>query len=58
MFLCFFRLSILAFQIGKGHVKRLVTEADSDGVHGPQRGLNFRIADRPRSWLDPWLQGA
>ena len=33
MFLCFFRLSFLAFEIGERYVQRLVPEANSDGVH-------------------------
>jgi hypothetical protein len=33
MLLRFFRLSILAFEIRKRYVERLVTEPDSDGVH-------------------------
>lgn len=32
MFLRFFRLSILALEVGERHVQRLVSEADSDGV--------------------------
>jgi hypothetical protein len=34
MLLRFFRLGILALEIGERHVQRLVTEADSDRVHG------------------------
>lgn len=34
-----FRLGILALEVGERDVQRLVSEADSDGVHGPQRGL-------------------
>jgi len=28
-----FRFSVLAFEVGDGHIERFVTEADSDGVH-------------------------
>jgi hypothetical protein len=29
----FFRLGVLALNIGKGHVERFVSEADSNGIH-------------------------
>jgi hypothetical protein len=31
MFLCFFRLSILALEVGERHVQRLVSQPDSEG---------------------------
>ena len=45
----FFRLGILAFEIGERHVQRFVTEAGSVGA---EPWLNFRMADQPRNERD------
>jgi hypothetical protein len=47
MLLCFFRLSILALEIGERHVQCLVAEPDADRPLRRAIPLNFRIADQP-----------
>lgn len=41
MFLSFFRLSVLAFEVGERHVQRPVPEADSDDL------LTSELPDHP-----------
>ena len=44
MLLRFFRLGILAFEVGERHVQRFVTEADSGGVWSPSHFETARAA--------------
>jgi hypothetical protein len=50
MLLRFFRLSILAFEVGERHIQRFVTKPDSDGLvetPRPTVAVGTTIADRP-----------
>jgi hypothetical protein len=46
IFMRFFRLGILALEVGERNVQRFVAEPDANRVHGPQPGVNFGIADK------------
>jgi len=59
LFMGFFGLGVLAFEVGEGHVQRFVTQPDADNVYSTAWG-NFSVADDPFSaaaghvtWLKP-----
>ena len=51
MFQGFFRLSILALEVGERHVQRLVTEADSQGFMAEHLTLTSALPDHARTGI-------
>jgi len=61
MFLRFFRLGILALEIGDGYVQRLVPESDADCPYVPdcqQPGSRPAMTTRAFQGTDPRFKGA